>query len=816
MKRDELLALVSEEQILLKALGLEAWPKGNISSPFVEDKEPSFSLFRTTKGANPGRPRWKCHSSGKTGDAFQIVADLGDLDPKADFPAVVAAAAAMFGLNGSGPGSAPRRPAPAQVATSKPAEPVPAPEPPKFKEWTAAGLAYFARYGIGPELLARYGVKELDSMRFPNGEAFKVFPGNFAFVYNLPGGHFEAYAPEQHYTNAAGQAGSTKKFFHKSGAPEEFVWGLDILRGTARSRDLFICGSKKDALSLLARGFAAVALSSETQAITPAMIESFEQVADRLFVVFDNDPGLNAGQIAAAKALEAWPQLANIVLPRVADGLKMDAAEFWAVKLGKDQGLQEFAEARETAWNELLSRQSGGKTLIDQIESFIIDRFDVRRNLVNHEYEIRRKGFKAWKPLNDAELLRQMLKENIKASGEILAVILKSEFTPDYDPFLEYFESLTWDGQDHLGTFSRFLAFKYKADKAVFDRYFTKWMIRAVRTALGVKENKQATIFLTEAQNSGKSTLCRWFCPPALTDYFQESIPQDKDGLIALTSNILINLDELQGISKQDLNSLKSKFSTAFVKVRAPYEAKPKNAPRRCSFLGSTNEGGFLRDSENVRWLVWELADMEPIDWAYSNETPDQLWAQAYTLYKRGALPDMTPAELAENEKRNSRYFVQTPEMLELLRLFKPSTKEAVRSQKPFCRALTATEIINEIVGAGSSFKLSAAAMGQALDALKFVKMRDTLGRHLRCVERLSEIEQAEKALAPDLEPTAEDHLRRLKVRFRSFKLNPTQEARVEFHDLLKETGAALALIEDLTEEEGDLYLSIKAQFQEM
>ncbi|WP_371269329.1 CHC2 zinc finger domain-containing protein [Flavobacterium sp.] len=49
-------------------------PKSNISSPFTEDKNPSFQVFKNGS--------FKCYSSEKSGDCFQLVAELNSLDCK--------------------------------------------------------------------------------------------------------------------------------------------------------------------------------------------------------------------------------------------------------------------------------------------------------------------------------------------------------------------------------------------------------------------------------------------------------------------------------------------------------------------------------------------------------------------------------------------------------------------------------------------------------------------------------------------------------------------------------------------------------------
>ena len=50
-------------------------PGKNISSPFGEDKNPSFSVYEKS-----GKLKYKCHASGNQGDCLQLVADLNNFE----------------------------------------------------------------------------------------------------------------------------------------------------------------------------------------------------------------------------------------------------------------------------------------------------------------------------------------------------------------------------------------------------------------------------------------------------------------------------------------------------------------------------------------------------------------------------------------------------------------------------------------------------------------------------------------------------------------------------------------------------------------
>jgi predicted P-loop ATPase len=187
-------------------------------------------------------------------------------------------------------------------------------------------------------------------------------------------------------------------------------------------------------------------------------------------------------------------------------------------------------------------------------------------------------------------------------------------------------------------------------------------MVRSVRCALEPSYyNKQAFILVHSAQNSGKTSFCRFICPPALQEYIAENISDDKDSRIALAKNFIINLDELSSLAKHEINSLKSLFSKDIINERLHYDRKNSIIHRVASFIGSTNMAEFLTDETgSVRWLCFEI---KGIDWNYrQNVQIDQCWAMAYRLFKEGIDCDMSRDEIDRNEKRKRKFQQRTDE----------------------------------------------------------------------------------------------------------------------------------------------------------
>ena len=311
-----------------------------------------------------------------------------------------------------------------------------------------------------------------------------------------------------------------------------------------------------------------------------------------------------------------------------------------------------------------------------RLEKYLSEQFYFRLNEITGSIEFKKQLSTGWEELNEFNIYRQLNLEGFKINLNELIYLLKSDYVDRYNPFINYFQNLpVWSAEkgDFIGQLCSYIKAR---NPSRFERHFKKWMVRTIKCALEDQYcNKNAIILVHEMQNSGKTTFIRYLCPPALKNYMAENISFDKDSLIALIENFLINLDELATFTRVEINALKSILSKSFVKERHPYERKAKKLSRRASFIGSTNMTEFLTDpTGNVRWIPFEISG---IDWNYSQEVKiDDVWSQAYVLYKTGFACDITAEEVRENEEENRQFTMVTPEMELLMKFYRPGMKE--------------------------------------------------------------------------------------------------------------------------------------------
>ncbi|MDY7396301.1 VapE family protein [Aureibaculum sp. 2210JD6-5] len=354
-------------------------------------------------------------------------------------------------------------------------------------------------------------------------------------------------------------------------------------------------------------------------------------------------------------------------------------------------------------------------TIYDTVLKYLDKKYDILYNEISHDFQISLKNSKDWQYLNVNSLIIELAKARNEISTAKLEILIRSEYIPKYNPIREYFESLQkWDGQDYIKKLASYVPVY---EKEAFEYHLKKWLVRAVKCALEDKYfNKQAFIISHVGQNSGKSTWCRFICPPELSEYMAEDISNDKDARIQLCRNFIYNLDELAVLSKKDVNALKAFFSKTFINERLPYDRKNTTLPRICSFLGSTNMSSFLNDETgSVRWLCFELLDK--IDFSYSKEIDiKDVWTQAYHLayHDPNFNPELTLNDIKENEERNKKYTKLTTEQELVIKYYKKSNE--------LDDFVTASDVLVSLTCL--NVRLNAINIGRALSGFKFQKVK--------------------------------------------------------------------------------------------
>lgn len=257
---------------------------------------------------------------------------------------------------------------------------------------------------------------------------------------------------------------------------------------------------------------------------------------------------------------------------------------------------------------------------------------------------------------SDAASLKVYLNENygIYVGEKIKDAVLAVATERRYHPVIEYIESLPmWDGISRIETI---LITYLGAEDNLYVRAVTKkTLIAAIARVLqpGIKFDN--VLILSGPQGIGKSTLFsklgnKWF-----SDSLTISDMKDKSAAEKLQGYWILELGELSGIRKTEIEVVKSFVSRVDDKYRASYGANVESHPRQCIIVGTTNsESGFLRDITGNRrfWPVSVKGDSAKKVWEISDAEISQIWAEAFSLYNNRDftlfLDDESVIELAD------------------------------------------------------------------------------------------------------------------------------------------------------------------------
>jgi predicted P-loop ATPase len=336
-------------------------------------------------------------------------------------------------------------------------------------------------------------------------------------------------------------------------------------------------------------------------------------------------------------------------------------------------------------------KEEFGKDKKPTIETFLSSKYDFRYNEVTGKIEFKISGKKDFEELTDYNLnsiYRKLGKEGYKIGIDRLNKLLQSDFVQMYNPFKEYFNNLPeWDGHDYIKDVSELVK---TDDNDFWYKAFTKWLVGMVATSLDDKSINHTVIVFSGKQGIGKSTFIRNLLPPELQKYMYSGLinPSNKDSLILMTENIIIDLDELANLNKREDKELKEIITKANIKLRRPYGRITENLPRRASFIGSINDSQFLSDiSGNRRYLCFLTESFNynvPIDY-------NGLYSQIMHLYKENFKFWFEGEENDEINERNEKFRIKS-NFEEILF----SKYSLPKEEKEVDVYLTASDLLNE------------------------------------------------------------------------------------------------------------------------
>lgn len=323
------------------------------------------------------------------------------------------------------------------------------------------------------------------------------------------------------------------------------------------------------------------------------------------------------------------------------------------LQLAKERELQaadDFDDGNDVNWQTKLELDKNGG-ISESLTNFVtILRYDQRLHEIAYNehscgISIRDAELLPWDQLkpgwSDADLasLTAYLDRiyHIFSPSKLKNALLTITAERSFHPIKEYLEGLpAWDGKKRLET----LLIDYLgAEDSSYVRAVTrKTLVAAVARVYESGIKFDTVLVLSGPQGIGKSMFFAKLGGIWFSDSLTISDMRDKTGAEKLQGFWIMEIGEMNGIKKVEVETVKSFASRQDDKFRVAYGTVVESHPRQCVICGTSNSQHFLRDVTGNRrfWPVQVTGECSLHPWNMDKHLLEQIWAEALTLYNAG------------------------------------------------------------------------------------------------------------------------------------------------------------------------------------
>ena len=460
-----------------------------------------------------------------------------------------------------------------------------------------------------------------------------------------------------------GVIGAFNKCYGIAEAIETFL--PDIYTPTAKEdRYTYAAGSTAAGLVVYEGGLFAYSNHS-TDPAGGKLSNAFDLVRIHKFGHLDEnaDPAKGITKMPSYKAMMDFAAGDENVKIALAEARASDAVSDFAAEL-------EETEKDDKDWRTKLEIKKDGSIVPNARNALIILMYDshlqsIRLNTMTGMIEADvdalpwKRDFIFWQN-TDSDQLYMWIANNhgVQFPKEIFQMALTSVANKRrFHPIEDYLQELPeWDGQERV---EKLLVDYLGAEDTVFNREAIRKVLLAAIARIyhpGIKFDYM--LVLNGPQGIGKSTFFGRLFKGFLSDSLTMLDMRDKTGSEKLQGYWALEVAEMAGMRKADIECVKSFISRQEDIYRPAYGRVVEKHPRRCVIVGSTNSStGFLRDiSGNRRFWPVKCSGGKLKPWNLTDEELDQIWAEAMAAYNSGEslLLSKEAEELAAKEQREA------------------------------------------------------------------------------------------------------------------------------------------------------------------
>ena len=364
-----------------------------------------------------------------------------------------------------------------------------------------------------------------------------------------------------------------------------------------------------------------------------------------------------------------------------------------------------------------------------EVEQFLSENYLFRRNILNGKTEFATKGTDG-QPQADYRPLTQEALNSIILRAKRLEIAegnpktdivehIHSEEVPNYNPIEEFLNGLpAWDGQNHVAElFSRLPG--VSSEQLSF---LSVWLRSTVAHWLQMDtlHGNECVPTLIGSQGCGKTTFLRRMLPQHLRQYYLDhlNLSNKFDKEMALTNNLLVNLDELDAIRPSQHAALKQTLSKSKVNGRPIFGCAQEDRLRFASFVATTNNPHPLTDATGSRrYICIQIPQGQYID-NVGEINYEQLYAQVlYELREQKAPYWFNNEEVARIQELNIE-FAEKKDLADMISVCFRKPKEGDNA-----KAISGRQMLEMIQSEYPSLKIDHSArihLGHAMKELGY------------------------------------------------------------------------------------------------